>query len=131
MPAILKGWVDRVFAVGRAYGGGRYFDHGWLRGKRAMCSVTVGGPREAYSERGVYDEVEQILFPVHRGIFGFTGFSVIEPFVVYGLNRMSDDERRVQLDLYEKRLVNLDQARILPMPEMERYEGGVLKTASR
>ena len=22
LPAILKGWVDRVFAVGRAYGGG-------------------------------------------------------------------------------------------------------------
>jgi NAD(P)H dehydrogenase (quinone) len=131
MPAILKGWVDRVFAVGRAYGGGRYFDHGWLRGKRAMCSVTVGGPREVYSERGIYAEVEQILFPVHRGIFGFTGFSVIEPFVVYGLNRISDDERRAHLDLYEQRLLNLDHARILPMPEMERYDGGVLKAASQ
>lgn len=38
LPAILKGWVDRVFAVGRAYGGGRYFNRGVLSPRRAMCS---------------------------------------------------------------------------------------------
>ena len=36
LPAILKGWVDRVLAVGRAYGGGRHFDKGVFRGKRAV-----------------------------------------------------------------------------------------------
>lgn len=25
MPAIMKGWIDRVLAIGRAYGGGRYY----------------------------------------------------------------------------------------------------------
>jgi NAD(P)H dehydrogenase (quinone) len=50
LPAILKGWVDRVFAVGRAYGGGRWFDRGFFAGKLAMCSVTVGGRPELYSE---------------------------------------------------------------------------------
>ena len=53
LPGILKGWVDRVFAVGRAYGGGRYFDNGVFKGKRAMCSVTVGGSSLAYSKNGM------------------------------------------------------------------------------
>ncbi len=73
LPAILKGWVDRVFAVGRAYGGGRYFGRGVFAGKRAMCSVTVGGTLEVYCDGGVYGAIENILFPIHRGIFGFTG----------------------------------------------------------
>jgi NAD(P)H dehydrogenase (quinone) len=42
VPAILKGWVDRVFAMGRAYGGGRVYDSGVFQGKRAMLSVTIG-----------------------------------------------------------------------------------------
>ncbi|WP_304503179.1 NAD(P)H-dependent oxidoreductase [Alicyclobacillus sp. SO9] len=47
MPAILKGWIDRVFAYGLAYGyrgeGNRYrYGDGGLSGKRAILSVTVG-----------------------------------------------------------------------------------------
>lgn len=115
-PAILKGWVDRVFAAGRAYGGGRYFDGGVYHGKRAMCSVTVGGPRDVYSNEGVYAEVEDILFPVHRGIFAFTGFSVIEPFVVYGPSRIGHDERTRCLERYGDRLLDLDRARTIASP---------------
>ena len=28
LPAILKGWVDRCFAMGRTYGGGRLYENG-------------------------------------------------------------------------------------------------------
>ena len=50
MPAILKGWVDRVFAYGLAYGfkgaGNRYrYGDGGFKGKRALLSVAVGGRR--------------------------------------------------------------------------------------
>ena len=39
MPAILKGWADRVLARGFAYVAGRKYDTGMLRGKTAMiCS---------------------------------------------------------------------------------------------
>lgn len=37
LPAILKGWVDRVFEVGTAYGCGRFFSRGVLRGS-ARCA---------------------------------------------------------------------------------------------
>jgi NAD(P)H dehydrogenase (quinone) len=112
-PAILKGWVDRVFALGRAYGGGRWFDQGRFAGKRAMCAVTVGGLAPVYSDAGAYGPIENILFPIHRGIFGFTGFSVIAPFVVYGPNRITLAERQDYLVRFRDRVLNLDTAPIL------------------
>lgn len=130
LPAILKGWVDRVFAVGAAYGGGRWFDRGRLAGKRAMCSVTLGGLAPAYSSTGIYAPVAEILFPIHRGIFAFTGFTVVEPFVVYGPNRISLEEREDYLDSYRQRVLNLDKAPILPALRSDDYEGYVLKTAA-
>jgi len=108
-PAILKGWIDRVFTVGRSYGGGRRFDTGMHRGKRALCALTVGGSKATYEAGGHYAPVEQILYPLHHGLLGFTGFTVLEPFVVYGPNRMSHLERREQLMQYRKRLMGLDR----------------------
>ena len=112
-PAILKGWIDRVFAVGRSYGGGRWFDTGLHRGKRAFCSLTVGGPKAMYEPGGIYAPIEQILYSLHHGLLGFTGFTVLEPFVVYGPNRMDKAERKEQLKNCRTRLASLDQARIL------------------
>ena len=42
LPAMLKGWVDRVFAMGAVYGGGLWYDRGRFAGRRAMLSLTVG-----------------------------------------------------------------------------------------
>jgi NAD(P)H dehydrogenase (quinone) len=52
LPAILKGWVDRVFAAGLTYGGGRWYSNGVFGGKRAMLSLTTGGSPSIYSSRG-------------------------------------------------------------------------------
>ena len=113
MPAILKGWIDRVFAVGRAYGGGRWFERGMMAGKRAMCAVTVGGAEEVYSEARLYGPIEPILYPIHKGILGFVGFTVLEPFVVYGPNRIDEAARRAALERYRGRLLNLSEARVI------------------
>jgi len=51
LPAILKGWVDRVFAMGRVYGNGKWFDRGVFAGKRAMLSLTTGGGATMFGER--------------------------------------------------------------------------------
>ncbi|QSA96310.1 NAD(P)H-dependent oxidoreductase [Methylococcus sp. EFPC2] len=131
MPAILKGWVDRVFAVGRAYGGGRYFDRGIFAGKRALCSVTVGGPAPAYSDIGIYGPISSILFPIHHGILGFAGFTVIEPFVVYGPARMGEEARAACLASYGERLLAAGTAPAIPGPRVADYEGLVLKAALR
>jgi putative NADPH-quinone reductase len=44
LPAILKGWIDRVFVFGGAYDFGRTWDKGVFAGKRAMLSITASAP---------------------------------------------------------------------------------------
>ncbi len=59
MPAILKGWIDRVYACGFAYGVGEHSDSHWgdrygegrMQGKRAMLVVTAGGWESHYAAR--------------------------------------------------------------------------------
>ncbi|QOZ77666.1 flavodoxin family protein [Bradyrhizobium sp. CCBAU 53351] len=98
MPAILKGWVDRVFAYGFAYGVGEHSDKRWgdrygdgtLKGKRAMLVVTAGGWEEHYSDRGVNGPIDDLLFPINHGILYYPGYEVLPPFVVYRVDRLDD-----------------------------------------
>ncbi|HEX7113138.1 MAG TPA: NAD(P)H-dependent oxidoreductase [Mizugakiibacter sp.] len=104
MPAIMKGWIDRVFAVGRAYGGGRYFGRGVFAGKHALCALTIGGSAEAYSDAGMYGPLAPILFPIQHGILGFVGFTVHEPFVVHAPARIDEAARAAHLARYREYL---------------------------
>lgn len=98
MPAILKGWVDRVFAYGFAYGVGEHSDKRWgdrfgegtLAGKRAMLLVTVGGWEEHYSPRGINGPIDDLLFPINHGILYYPGYEVLPPHVVYQVDRFKE-----------------------------------------
>ena len=90
--------------MGRTYGGGRSYEKGVFRGKRAMLSLTSGGPADAYRKGGHNGDIHAILRPVHRGILQFVGFDVLAPQIVYGPVRMSEEQRREQLARYAQRL---------------------------
>src|SRR5437016_1086528 len=98
MPAILKGWVDRVFAYGFAYGVGEHSDKRWgdrygegtLAGKRAMLIVTAGGWEPHYSGRGINGPTDDLLFPINHGILYYPGYDVLPPFLVYGVDRLDE-----------------------------------------
>lgn len=107
-PGILKGWVDRVFAMGRTYGGDHFYENGMFRGKRALIAVTTGGPETIYRKGGWNGDIHAILRPIQRGILRFTGWDVLAPQVVYGPVRASDDERRRLLDSWSTRLLDIE-----------------------
>jgi len=109
LPAILKGWVDRVFAMGRTYGGGRLYENGVFKGKRAMLSLTTGGPAEAYAKGGFNGDIHAVLRPVHRGILQFTGFNVLAPHIIFAPVRLRDDQRRDILEGYARRLRQIEK----------------------
>ena len=98
MPAILKGWVERVYAYGFAYGVGEHSDTHWgdrfgegtLAGKRAMLVVTAGGWESHYAARGINGPIDDILFPINHGILYYPGFDVLPPFVIYRTDRIDD-----------------------------------------
>jgi len=104
LPAVLKGWVDRVFAKGRFYGGGRVYETGVMKGKRAMLSLTTGGPPSAYTADGYNGNIEGILRPIHRGMLQFVGFDVLRPHVVYEPVRLTDEQRAEALAAWGRRL---------------------------
>jgi NAD(P)H dehydrogenase (quinone) len=133
LPAILKGWVDRVFASGgRIYGGGKWYDRGVFAGKRAMCSLTIGGPASMYSREGLNGPIESILFPINHGMLYFTGFTVVEPFIVHAPARIGDEERAAQLARYRERVLGLSAAPTIAYPRLAEYdEQYVLKTGTR
>ena len=131
MPAILKGWVDRVFALGRTYGGGRFFDKGVFKGKRAMCAVTVGGEAPAYSDIGIYGPMQAVLHPIQHGILGFVGFSVVEPCVVHAPQRMDAAQRAAVLDSYAQRLLSMATAPTLPTVTTGDYVQMVMTAEAR
>ncbi|MEI6651788.1 MAG: NAD(P)H-dependent oxidoreductase [Chlorobiaceae bacterium] len=104
LPAVLKGWVDRVFAMGRVYGNGHYYETGVFRGKHALLSLTTGGPEEAFRHGGFNGDISGPLRPIQHGILEFVGFGILAPQIVYGPVRMTYSEREQQLAAYSARL---------------------------
>jgi len=104
LPGLLKGWVDRVFAMGRTYGGERIYANGVFRGKRAMLSLTTGGPQQAYLKGAFNGDISSILRPIHRGMLQFVGFDVLAPQIVYGPVRLDPAQRTEMLAAYAERL---------------------------
>ncbi|CAH2781478.1 MAG: NAD(P)H oxidoreductase YrkL @ Putative NADPH-quinone reductase (modulator of drug activity B) @ Flavodoxin 2 [uncultured Paraburkholderia sp.] len=118
MQAILKGWVELVYAYGFAYGVGEHSDSRWgerygegtLAGKRAMLIVTAGGWESHYAARGINGAIGDILFPIHHGILYYPGFDVLPPFVLYRTSRIDEAKFAQACDALGKRLDTLRSA---------------------
>jgi NAD(P)H dehydrogenase (quinone) len=98
VPGILKGWIDRVFAYGVAYGGGAN-----LAGRRALVVTTTGGPAASYSESG-RGSVESYLKHLIVGTLAFCHMDVLPPCVVYGPGRLDSTGRAAELDKFRQHL---------------------------
>lgn len=115
MPAILKGWIDRVYAYGFAYGLGEYTDTHWgnrfgegvMAGKRAMIVLTVGGWQSHYGPRGVNGPMDDILFPIQHGMLFYPGFEVLPPCVIYRTSRVKEAEYETACNMLAARLDTL------------------------
>lgn len=125
MPAILKGWVDRVLTMGFAYGGGTWYDQGGLRGRRAMLAITTGSPQGSFAPEGINGDMDRILFPIQHGILYFCGFQVLPPFVAYAPAHLGDEDRRAVLDAYGKRLQSLEALDPIPFHPLAHYDEGL------
>lgn len=131
MPAILKGWVDRVFAAGRAYGNGRWFERGVFAGKRAMIAMTTGGPSTMFDGYGLDPPLETILRPIQHGIFWFTGFDPLPPFIAWAPARASAEERQGMLDAYARRLERLFDEAPIRYPRLDQCDERYRQRAPR
>ncbi len=130
MPAILKGWVDRVYAYGFAYGVGEHSDTHWgdrfgegkFVGKRAMLIVTAGGWQSHYAPRGINGPIDDLLFPINHGVLYYPGFDVLPPFVAYRVDKLDTSGFDALSSKLQERMQRLGTEE--PIPYRQQNGGG-------
>lgn len=109
VPAILKGWIDRVFAYGVAYDFERTWNRGVYGGKRAMLAFTTGAPAAVFEPDGRSGDLERVLWPLHGGVLALCGFEVLQPFTAWAVPWIDDAGRRQVLAQWSQRLRTLER----------------------
>ncbi len=122
VPAILKGWIDRVFISGFCYGGKRFYDQGGLKGKKGLLAFTLGGREHMFGEDKIHGEMQTMLRPLLRGSMAYVGLSVLPPFIGWHVPYISDEERQSLLKQYREYLTNLDQLEPLIFPSLANFD---------
>jgi NAD(P)H dehydrogenase (quinone) len=95
VPAIMKGWFDRVMAFG-------FFRH-----KIGMLCLTTGGTAERFSAGNVYGPVEQVLYPTQHLMVEYMGMKTYPPFVAYASPRIDEAGRKAYLKQWSERLLEI------------------------
>ena len=83
-PAILKGWMDRVFVYGHMYRSAMRYDTGVCSGKKMIACVTTGANEDACAHNGREGDTRLHLWPILYS-FRYLGFDVVEPEVFHGV----------------------------------------------
>lgn len=98
-PAILKGYIDRVFVRGFAYEYVGVEPRGLLEDKKVLLLSTTGSTVENLSERGLIDAMKKIT---QLGIFGFCGVKNIKHHFFGSIPSSTEDLRKSYLIEAEK-----------------------------
>ena len=122
VPAILKGWIDRVFISGFCYGGKRFYDQGGLQGKKGLMTFTLGGREHMFGEDKIHGDMQTMLRPLLQGSMAYVGLSVLPPFIGWHVPYISDEERKNILGKYKAYLSNLDQLDSLSFPSLSDFD---------
>jgi len=129
LPAILKGWLDRVLVYGKLYSSANRLSAGVLRGKRAMLSVTAGSSAAACCHDGQEGDTRLILWPIHYTLH-YVGFTVLEPALYFGVRGGLTGEaavvQRRQLEealrIHRARFANLATTAAIPFNTPEDWD---------
>jgi NAD(P)H dehydrogenase (quinone) len=95
MPAMLKGYIDRVFSEGFAYKITENDIMGLLKNKKVLLVTTTGAPQEMYEESGMFKSIGQTI---DDGIFRFCGMEVIAHKYLTAVPYVTDDDRKKMLE---------------------------------
>lgn len=104
LPAIIKGYIDRVFAYGFAY---RYGEEGvisLLKGKKGIVINTQGSPTDYYDQIGMTESLRKTS---DTGIFSFVGIEPVEHLFFGAVPAVDDAARKEMLGSVESKLNSL------------------------
>lgn len=121
LPAILKGWFDRVFAAGFAFdvvdpvtGRARRYGDGLLARRRALVVVSAGEHPDSLSKRGIAGDIESLLFPLTHGTLFYAGMEPLPLHVVTNADELDADDVERETDRLRRRLAGVMDEEPLP-----------------
>jgi len=122
-PAILKGWIERVFLSGRFYGGRRIYGRGGLKGKRAFAAIALGGRAHMFGPGAIHGELETgMMRHFFQGTLSYVGLAVHQPFVAYHVPYVDDAARRVMLERLRACVRDLEDRPVMAVPDLDSYD---------
>ncbi len=95
MPAILKGYIDRVFSLGFAYNITEDDVTGLLKGKKVFVVTTTGASKEDYEKLGAF---KMMNMSIDMAIFQFSGMKVIRHKYFSSVPNVSNQDRKKMLE---------------------------------
>jgi NAD(P)H dehydrogenase (quinone) len=93
VPAILKGYIDRVFSLGFAYRYTKEGPQGLLKGKKGLLITTSGADQKAAEMSGMLTNLERAV----AGVFHFSGFEKYQHHNYFAVTTVSDEARKQML----------------------------------
>jgi NAD(P)H dehydrogenase (quinone) len=94
MPAMLKGYIDRVFSLGFAYDITEDEVIGLLKGKKVFIVTTTGASKEDYEKMGAF---KMMNMSIDMAIFQFSGMKVIGHKYFSSVPNVSQQDRKKML----------------------------------
>src|SRR5690606_23075643 len=95
MPAVMKGYFDRVFVPGFAFEVVDQGIKGLLAGKKAWIIQTTGSDQVYIDENGLD---KMVRTPMEIGLFNFCGIEVVDHQILAGVPFVTDEEREAILE---------------------------------
>ena len=123
VPAIMKGWIERVMISGPFYGGRRVYGHGGLAGKRGFASFCLGGRPHMFGDGAIHGPLATgMMKHFFQGTMGYVGLTVHEPFIAWHVPYVSDEDRQAMLVDLAHYIQNLDSQPLIDMPNLDDFD---------
>uniref|UniRef100_A0A8C1JPY2 NAD(P)H quinone dehydrogenase 1 n=1 Tax=Cyprinus carpio TaxID=7962 RepID=A0A8C1JPY2_CYPCA len=124
VPAIMKGWMDRVLTLGFAYTLEKRYSEGVFRDKKAMLSFTTGSHETMFSSNGINGDMNVTLWPIQNGVLNYCGFQVLAPQIFWAPTHLSPEAREGLLEGWRARLQGLLNEAPLTFPPVDIFDEG-------
>lgn len=125
VPAMLKGWFDRVFASGFGFdvidpatGLPRKYGDGVLVGKRALISVSLGEGLRSIAPRGMSGDLDSLLFSLTHGTLFYAGIEPLPLHVIADADDLGPDGVEVEIRRFTERISGLSDETPTPYRTM-------------
>ncbi|XP_057698490.1 ribosyldihydronicotinamide dehydrogenase [quinone]-like [Corythoichthys intestinalis] len=123
MPAILKGWIDRVLTLGYAYSDEKRYGQGIFKEKKAILSFTTGSTESMFSANGINGDMNVTLWPIQNGILHYCGFNVLAPQIFWAPSTLPREASNALLQAWRNRLEGLLDEAALTFTPMDYFDG--------